>query len=91
MMTKTRFLHLREILSQLASPFVLVGAFHLHDWWRGRVRAYACNRESGSIDDFCILEDGPVVHVCNAPHQQQPHYWLLATALPKKSHTIFPR
>ena len=67
MMTKTRFLHLREIVSQLTSLSVLVGVFYPHDWWRGRVRVYACNRESGSIDDFCIFEDGPAVHVCNAP------------------------
>ncbi len=31
------------------------------------VRAQACSREGALIDDFCILEDGPVVHVCNAP------------------------
>jgi len=31
------------------------------------VRAQACSRKGGLIDDFFILEDGPVVHVCNAP------------------------
>jgi L-2-hydroxyglutarate oxidase len=31
------------------------------------VRAQACSREGSLIDDFFILKDGPVVHVCNAP------------------------
>ena len=31
------------------------------------VRAQACSRKGSLIDDFFILEDGPVVHVCNAP------------------------
>ncbi len=31
------------------------------------VRAQACSREGSLVDDFFILEDGPVVHVCNAP------------------------
>lgn len=31
------------------------------------VRAQACDREGALLDDFYILEDGPVVHVCNAP------------------------
>ncbi len=31
------------------------------------VRAQACSRDGGLVDDFSIVEDGPVVHVCNAP------------------------
>lgn len=31
------------------------------------VRAQACSREGGLVDDFFILEDGPLLHVCNAP------------------------
>ncbi len=31
------------------------------------VRAQACDRTGGLVDDFMILEDGAVVNVCNAP------------------------
>jgi L-2-hydroxyglutarate oxidase len=31
------------------------------------VRAQACNREGGLLDDFNIFEDGNIIHVCNAP------------------------
>jgi L-2-hydroxyglutarate oxidase len=31
------------------------------------VRAQACDRTGGLIDDFLILEDQHCVHVCNAP------------------------
>lgn len=31
------------------------------------VRAQACDYQGGLIDDFLILEDGPAIHVCNAP------------------------
>lgn len=31
------------------------------------VRAQACSRRGGLVDDFYILEEGPIVHVCNAP------------------------
>jgi len=31
------------------------------------VRAQACLRDGALVDDFHILEDGDVVHVCNAP------------------------
>lgn len=31
------------------------------------VRAQACDREGGLLDDFLILEDEHAVHVCNAP------------------------
>ena len=31
------------------------------------VRAQACDRTGGLLDDFAILRDGPVVHVLNAP------------------------
>lgn len=31
------------------------------------VRAQACDREGGLVDDFFILQQGSVVHVCNAP------------------------
>ena len=31
------------------------------------VRAQACDREGGLVDDFLIIEDANVIHVCNAP------------------------
>jgi (S)-2-hydroxyglutarate dehydrogenase len=31
------------------------------------VRAQACNKNGGLLDDFCFIEDRRVVHVCNAP------------------------
>ncbi|MEW6196622.1 MAG: L-2-hydroxyglutarate oxidase [Bacteroidota bacterium] len=31
------------------------------------VRAQACSKEGGLLDDFFIVEDSRVVHVCNAP------------------------
>lgn len=31
------------------------------------IRAQACHRDGSLVDDFFILEDGNVVHVCNAP------------------------
>ena len=31
------------------------------------VRAQACDRTGGLIDDFLILEDEHVINVCNAP------------------------
>lgn len=31
------------------------------------VRAQACSREGGLVDDFMILEEKNVIHVCNAP------------------------
>jgi L-2-hydroxyglutarate oxidase len=31
------------------------------------VRAQACDRDGGLIDDFKIFEDGNIIHVCNAP------------------------
>jgi len=31
------------------------------------VRAQACDREGGLVDDFLILEDKHVINVCNAP------------------------
>jgi L-2-hydroxyglutarate oxidase len=31
------------------------------------VRAQACDRDGGLVDDFLIIEDANVIHVCNAP------------------------
>ena len=31
------------------------------------VRAQACDRKGGLVDDFLIYEEGPVINVCNAP------------------------
>lgn len=31
------------------------------------VRAQACDRTGGLADDFCIVEDKRVIHICNAP------------------------
>ncbi|MCX8489808.1 MAG: L-2-hydroxyglutarate oxidase [Cyclobacteriaceae bacterium] len=31
------------------------------------VRAQACDRNGGLVDDFLIIEDANVIHVCNAP------------------------
>ncbi len=31
------------------------------------IRAQACDRDGRLVDDFDIREDGPVIHVCNAP------------------------
>lgn len=31
------------------------------------VRAQACDRDGGLVDDFLIVEDANVIHVCNAP------------------------
>jgi L-2-hydroxyglutarate oxidase len=31
------------------------------------VRAQACDRTGGLVDDFLILEEEKVIHVCNAP------------------------
>jgi (S)-2-hydroxyglutarate dehydrogenase len=31
------------------------------------VRAQACDREGGLVDDFMIIEERQVIHVCNAP------------------------
>jgi (S)-2-hydroxyglutarate dehydrogenase len=31
------------------------------------VRAQACDREGGLVDDFMIIEEKQVIHVCNAP------------------------
>jgi (S)-2-hydroxyglutarate dehydrogenase len=31
------------------------------------VRAQACDREGGLVDDFLIIEEKQVIHVCNAP------------------------
>jgi L-2-hydroxyglutarate oxidase len=31
------------------------------------VRAQACDRKGGLVDDFLIIEDANVIHVCNAP------------------------
>jgi (S)-2-hydroxyglutarate dehydrogenase len=31
------------------------------------VRAQACDREGGLVDDFMIVEEKQVIHVCNAP------------------------
>jgi L-2-hydroxyglutarate oxidase len=31
------------------------------------VRAQACDRNGGLVDDFLILEDTHVINVCNAP------------------------
>ena len=31
------------------------------------VRAQACDRNGGLVDDFMILEEGQVINVCNAP------------------------
>jgi L-2-hydroxyglutarate oxidase len=31
------------------------------------VRAQACDRKGGLVDDFLILEDRQVINVCNAP------------------------
>ena len=31
------------------------------------VRAQACDRDGGLVDDFLILEENQVVNVCNAP------------------------
>ncbi|HEX9786158.1 MAG TPA: hypothetical protein VGA56_25955 [Opitutaceae bacterium] len=31
------------------------------------IRARACGRDGKLLDDFCIIEDGNAIHVCNAP------------------------
>jgi (S)-2-hydroxyglutarate dehydrogenase len=31
------------------------------------VRAQACDRDGGLVDDFLILEEANVINVCNAP------------------------
>jgi len=43
-----------------------VEARHLEPGGAG-VRAQACARDGGLIDDFHIVRDGNIVHVCNAP------------------------
>lgn len=43
-----------------------IQAHHLEPGGAG-VRAQACERDGGLVDDFYIVEDGNAVHVCNAP------------------------
>jgi len=31
------------------------------------VRAQACDKSGGLVDDFHIIENNKVIHVCNAP------------------------
>ncbi len=58
--SKTAFVHaLQRLVPDIRMEDVEIGG--------SGVRAQACSREGSLIDDFFILEDGPVVHVCNAP------------------------
>lgn len=47
----------------------LIPEIHANDLVKGGagVRAQACDREGGLVDDFMILESEKAIHVCNAP------------------------
>jgi L-2-hydroxyglutarate oxidase len=58
--SKRAFVHaLRKLIPEIET-------WHLEPGGAG-VRAQACTRDGGLLDDFHIIEDGNIVHVCNAP------------------------
>ena len=69
------YVGLREIVrsfsktSFLRAAQEIVPSLQKRDLIRGKsgVRAQACDRDGGLVDDFRILKRGNVIHVCNAP------------------------
>ena len=49
------------------------------------VRAQACGRDGKLLDDFCIIEDGNVIHVCNAPSPAATASLAIGTTLAGKA------
>jgi L-2-hydroxyglutarate oxidase len=57
---KSAFVHaLQRLIPEIESHHLVPGG--------AGIRAQACARDGGLIDDFHIVQDGNVVHVCNAP------------------------
>ncbi len=50
---------LQKLIPEIQSDDLIAGG--------AGVRAQACDRNGGLLDDFYIVEDKRVVHLCNAP------------------------